>query len=363
MPRCCAKWNLSKTIFRAASATCVLTEFTYGSLMSIATASIPLSCPSVSVPQKRSRLSCLRSSATYRTRPRFRSFTTAMYLCPLRKSLLVHSQVGDGFGLAPGQPAPDGPVHNAVDFVPAKPQLVAHRLLTGGFQPGNGKCFEQRGEAAGGLGPGQLHHTHAVSRAPGAGRLGVQDGAVLTGIQVAPLPCGLMVIDFTGCAALGTGPGGAVFMCQMDMHLPRCQMHVHRLHPPGALNAEDAAIKFTTFHAYWIAVHPARVHTSSLGLAGGMHKGGGSPLLWGEPPGSGGVGGTFPAPAFPPEGEKGKGGFRFLAAAGCLPTRQRQSAAARDSSEVIYRHYNSRNFRLFRIGRFSVTKIFDLNLF
>jgi len=31
------------------------------------------------------------------------------------------------------------------------------------------------------------------------------------------------------------------------------------------------------------------------------------PLLWGEPPAVGGVGGTFPAPALPPQGETGKG--------------------------------------------------------
>ena len=61
--------------------------------------------------------------------------------------------------------------------------------------------------------------------------------------------------------------------------------------------------------------------------SGGMHKGGGSPLLWGEPPHGtcqrfllarhvSRRGGNLPRPRFPPEGETGKGAIQFLAAAG-----------------------------------------------
>jgi hypothetical protein len=44
-----------------------------------------------------------------------------------------------------------------------------------------------------------------MSGALGARRFGVQDGAVLTGVQLAPLPFGLMVVEFAGCGALGNG--------------------------------------------------------------------------------------------------------------------------------------------------------------
>src|SRR6266568_991642 len=55
---------------------------------------------------------------------------------------------------------------------------------------------------------------------------------------------------------------------------------------------------------------------------GGFQRSALKPLLWGEPPAFGGVGGTFPAPAFPRRGKRERGRFKFLAAAGycCLHT-------------------------------------------
>src|SRR6266852_5139391 len=50
------------------------------------------------------------------------------------------------------------------------------------------------------------------------------------------------------------------------------------------------------------------VRPASRGDAqGGFQRSVLKPLLWGEPPAFGGVGGTFPAPALPPQGETGKG--------------------------------------------------------
>src|SRR5439155_609649 len=94
------------------------------------------------------------------------------------ESLLVHSQMTDGLGLATCQSTPDGPIHDAVDFVPTQPQLLGDSFLAGGFQPGNGEGFKKSREAAGWFSPGQLQHAHAMSRALGARRLGVEDGAV-----------------------------------------------------------------------------------------------------------------------------------------------------------------------------------------
>src|SRR5713101_7506426 len=48
----------------------------------------------------------------------------------------------------------------------------------------------------------------------------------------------------------------------------------------------------------------------------GDAQGGRQPLLWGEPPAFGGVGGTLPPRPFPQQGETGKGYPKFLAAAG-----------------------------------------------
>src|SRR5260370_1070458 len=97
-----------------------------------------------------------------------------------------------------------------MDFVPPQPQLLGDSFLAGGFQPGNGEGFKKSREAAGWFSPGQLQHAHAMSRALGARRLGVEDGAVLAGVQVAPLSLGLMVIELAGGTALGTGPTGEV---------------------------------------------------------------------------------------------------------------------------------------------------------
>ena len=129
-------------------------------------------------------------------------------LVPLAERLFVHPKMADGVGLPALQAALHGALHDAVDLIPAQSQLLTHGLLAGGFQPGNGEGFKQRGKAAGGFGPGQLHHAHAVRGALGARRIGVQDGAVLTSVQVAPLPFGLVVIEFAGRSALGAGPTG-----------------------------------------------------------------------------------------------------------------------------------------------------------
>ena len=75
------------------------------------------------------------------------------------------------------------------------------------------------------------------------------------------------------------------------------------------LDAENAPVKLTIFHDYWIAIHVFGVH--SVRPTGGMHKGVSAehfetPFV-GEPPAFGGVGGTRP-PRLSPGGGNGKGG-------------------------------------------------------
>ena len=114
------------------------------------------------------------------------TFRACLLYTSLAVSLLVHSQAADGFGLAAPQATLHGALHDGVDFIPAQAELIGDGLLAGGFQPGNGKRFKQGGKAARRFRPGKFHHTHAVDGTLAAGRFGVQDGAELTGVEVAP---------------------------------------------------------------------------------------------------------------------------------------------------------------------------------
>ena len=88
-----------------------------------------------------------------------------------------------------------------------KSRLVPyHALLTGLLQPRNRECFKQRGEAAGRLGPGQSHDSRTVLGTAVARRPGVQDRAVLAGVEVTPAAFRLMVVKRALGAALRTKP-------------------------------------------------------------------------------------------------------------------------------------------------------------
>src|SRR5580658_3376802 len=69
------------------------------------------------------------------------------------------------------------------------------------------------------------------------------------------------------------------------------------------------------------AIHAVRVHSASQRRGdpqGGFQRSVLKPLLWGEPPAFGGVGGTRPAPVCPRRGKRKRGSTEFLAAAGSL---------------------------------------------
>src|SRR6266496_4757536 len=80
----------------------------------------------------------------------------------------------------------------------------------------------------------------------------LQDGAVLAGVQVAPLALGLRVVQFAGYGALGTRPSGQVIMGQIDVHLLGSRLQVHRGNAPGAFDGQNTPVKFPIFHGYWI---------------------------------------------------------------------------------------------------------------
>ena len=116
----------------------------------------------------------------------------------------------------------------------------------------------------------------------------VQDGAELTGVEVAPAALGLMIVEPAGSGALGTGPVGQECMREINVHFAGIRPEVHRGDAPGALNAQDTPVKLAIFHGYWMSGVEIRC------TARGDSQGGRQPLLWGEPPACGGVGGTRP---------------------------------------------------------------------
>src|SRR5438132_10847879 len=218
--------------------------------------------------------------------------------------------MADGVGLPALHSALHRSLHDAVDLVPAHSQLLAHGLLAGSFQPSNGEGFKQSRKAAGGIGPREFHYAHAVCGALAARWVSMQDGAVLASVEVAPLPLGLVVVEFAGRPTLRARPGGQVVMGQIDVHFLGEQVQVHGGHAPGVLDAQNAAVKLTVFHSDGMAIHAVWVQSarSTRGDAqGGFQRSGLKPLVWGEPPVFGGVGGTFP-PRLSPGGGNGKGG-------------------------------------------------------
>jgi len=70
-----------------------------------------------------------------------------------------------------------------------------------------------------------------------AWRCGMQNGAVLTGIQMPPLPLGLMIVEGTTGSALGTRPLQLVFMGQIDVHLALLELQFHTLDSPRSRDA------------------------------------------------------------------------------------------------------------------------------
>ena len=105
----------------------------------------------------------------------------------------------------------------------------------------------------------------------------MEHGAVLASVQVAPLPLRLVVVQFAGCGALGTGPSRQVFMGQVNVHLLGRQLQVHGGHAPGSLDAQNAPVQFAIFHDDWMTIHAVGVHDGRSD--GGMHKGGFSGAL------------------------------------------------------------------------------------
>jgi hypothetical protein len=93
-----------------------------------------------------------------------------------------------------------------------------------------------------------------------AWRCGVQNGAVLTGIQVPPLPLRLMVVQGTAGAAFGARPFLFVVMSQVDVHLALLQLQFHALDSPRIGDPQNTAVQFGILHIQifpwgWVGGH------------------------------------------------------------------------------------------------------------
>src|ERR1700692_1577865 len=126
---------------------------------------------------------------------------------------------------------------------------------------------------------------------------------------------GLVVVEFAGSSTLGARPSGQVLMGQIDVHFFGDQLQVHGSHAPGALDAQDAAVKLTAFHGDWMGYTPYGCIAPAP--PGGCTRGGSAERF--ETPLVGGaarswrLGGNPPTPAFPRRGQRGRGRVKFRA--------------------------------------------------
>jgi hypothetical protein len=84
-----------------------------------------------------------------------------------------------------------------------------------------------------------------------ARRFGLQDRAVLTGIQVAPLPLGLMIVEGAVVSAFRTGPLHLVLVGEIDVHLALLQFQFDSFDSPGSRNSQNLTVQFGILHL-WI---------------------------------------------------------------------------------------------------------------
>ncbi len=95
--------------------------------------------------------------------------------------------------------------------------------------------------------PNWSHIQDGTSR-ESARRLGVQDRAVLAGIEVTPAPLGLMIVQRTLAATLSALPGDARFVFQVDVNFLLLSRQLDALDLPGAFDAENLGIELSVLH-------------------------------------------------------------------------------------------------------------------
>ena len=137
--------------------------------------------------------------------------------------------------------------------MPTQLHLFGHRLLTGLLQPLDRDRLKQQRESASCLGPRQSHSSRSMFGTIAARHSGMQHGPVLAGVQMPPLPLGLMVKQRAGLLALWAPPFDFLFVFQVNVNLSLLQLQIHALHIPGRFNSQNLSIKFSVLHADIVA--------------------------------------------------------------------------------------------------------------
>ena len=167
---------------------------------------------------------------------------------PLAEGLLVHPKVADHLRLSPLQSSPNRTIHDRMHLVPRQPQSLRHRLLTGCQQPVDRQPLEQGRKAAVRLCPRNRRQPNSVLGTISPRHLGMQDRAILTGIQVPPTPLRLVIVQRTGSATLRARPRRRCRVCQIHMHLAFPQFQLYAIHTPRRSNSQNLLVQLTVLH-------------------------------------------------------------------------------------------------------------------
>ena len=76
----------------------------------------------------------------------------------------------------------------------------------------------------------------------------MQDGLILTGVQMPPAALWLMVVERARLAALRTGPLHSGFMQQMNVNFAIRHLQLNPVHSPRGLNPQNLGIQFVILH-------------------------------------------------------------------------------------------------------------------
>src|SRR5271157_513264 len=169
-------------------------------------------------------------------------------LVPLAERLLVDPQICDHSLLSPCQTTLDGTIHDPMHLVPRQSQPIPHGFLAGRLQPVDRQTLEQRRKATVRLGPRETHHANSMYGTTRSRRGGVQDSAILAGVQMPPRPLGIMVMQRAQRLAFRTLPQSLRLVSQVHMDLALIQLQFHVLHSPRSRNPENLLIQLMVLH-------------------------------------------------------------------------------------------------------------------
>ena len=119
-------------------------------------------------------------------------------LVPTLEGLLIHADSRHDLLFATRQPSLHSPLHDPVCLIPTQPHPSGHRRSAGFLHPVNRQTLDQRGETTIGGGPRHTHRKHPMLRTLRSRDRTVQQGAVLTRIQMSPSARRFVIMQHSG---------------------------------------------------------------------------------------------------------------------------------------------------------------------